>query len=311
MLEILQLLHHQVIGIDSCASVPSPGLYKLACERCPKLPTILCANGSLGGGWLVIQQRLDGSVDFNRYWDDYRNGFGTIGRGSEFWLGLEQIHQITANGDYELAVELKGESGLYGFARYSQFRLAGETERYRISALGQYSGTIGDKLSQHRDLPFSTRDRDHDQSGTSCAEYYSGGWWYKSCASCLVQFHVASSRKLSDQYIEIDFDQLQQGQQVSTAITKNPRRYIQSCDEAHTSGVYELRLSTKSVPFTAYCDVESLYGKWLVFEQRVDGSVDFNRSWVQYRDGFGGGWRIDRVLARAGKDSSSHSQWKL
>lgn len=183
MLVILQLLHHQVIGIDSCASVPSPGLYKLACERCPKLPTVLCANGSLGGGWLVIQQRLDGSVDFNRCWDEYRNGFGTIGRGSEFWLGLEQIHQITASGDYELAVELKDESGLYGFARYSQFRLAGETERYRISALGQYSGTIGDKLSQHRDLPFSTRDRDHDQSRTSCAEYYSGGWWYKSCAS--------------------------------------------------------------------------------------------------------------------------------
>ncbi|XP_038122532.1 ficolin-3 [Culex quinquefasciatus] len=103
----------------------------------------------------------------------------------------------------------------------------------------------------------------------------------------LVHFHVASSSKLSDQYIEIDFDQLQKGQQVSTAITKNPRRYIQSCNEAHTSGVYELRLSTKSVPFTAYCDVESLYGKWLVFQQRVDGSVDFNRSWVQYRDGFG------------------------
>lgn len=29
-------------------------------------------------GWLLIQSRLDGSVDFGRRWDDYRRGFGNI-----------------------------------------------------------------------------------------------------------------------------------------------------------------------------------------------------------------------------------------
>lgn len=29
-------------------------------------------------GWLLIQNRLDGSVDFGRRWDDYRRGFGNI-----------------------------------------------------------------------------------------------------------------------------------------------------------------------------------------------------------------------------------------
>lgn len=29
-------------------------------------------------GWLLIQNRLDGSVDFGRRWDDYRSGFGNI-----------------------------------------------------------------------------------------------------------------------------------------------------------------------------------------------------------------------------------------
>lgn len=29
-------------------------------------------------GWLLIQNRLDGSVDFGRRWDEYRRGFGNI-----------------------------------------------------------------------------------------------------------------------------------------------------------------------------------------------------------------------------------------
>lgn len=29
-------------------------------------------------GWLLIQSRLDGSVDFGRRWDEYRRGFGNV-----------------------------------------------------------------------------------------------------------------------------------------------------------------------------------------------------------------------------------------
>ena len=36
-------------------------------------------------GWTVIQKRYDGSVPFNRNWEDYKNGFGSTG--GEHWLG--------------------------------------------------------------------------------------------------------------------------------------------------------------------------------------------------------------------------------
>ncbi|OWF39987.1 Angiopoietin-related protein 4 [Mizuhopecten yessoensis] len=49
-----------------------------------------------GGGWTVLQHRLNGSVSFNRSWTDYVTGFGDL-RG-DFWLGLEYIHVLTSRG---------------------------------------------------------------------------------------------------------------------------------------------------------------------------------------------------------------------
>ena len=39
-------------------------------------------------GWTIFQRRLDGSVDFFRYWQDYVYGFGSL-RG-EYWIGERQ-----------------------------------------------------------------------------------------------------------------------------------------------------------------------------------------------------------------------------
>lgn len=135
------------------------------------------------GGWIVIQQRTDHKLDFNRSWAEYRDGFGTVESESEFWLGLELTHLLTAiGGKCELAVEMKNISGEYKYARYSQFELAGEADRYRLKVAG-YSGTAGDKLSEvHNNRPFSTYDSDYAFGGGGhCARAFGSGWWYNNC----------------------------------------------------------------------------------------------------------------------------------
>ncbi|XP_033149843.1 angiopoietin-related protein 4-like [Drosophila busckii] len=60
-------------------------------------------------GWTVIQRRFNGSVSFDRKWDEYKNGFGDL-RG-EYWLGLEKLHLMTKFQPHELYIELENHEG--------------------------------------------------------------------------------------------------------------------------------------------------------------------------------------------------------
>ena len=44
------------------------------------------------------------------------------------------------------------------------------------------SGTAGDSLSYHRNMAFSTKDRDNDNANSfNCAASYKSAWWNNSC----------------------------------------------------------------------------------------------------------------------------------
>nr|XP_049606091.1 fibrinogen C domain-containing protein 1-like isoform X21 [Syngnathus scovelli] len=137
-----------------------------------------------GGGWTVIQRRKDGSVDFYRGWDDYRKGFGDLA--GEHWLGLQNIHALTASGAYQLRIDLTLFDGRNYYALYDDFSvgrnsLDPEKDGYPLLVSG-YSGNAGDKLAWHSGMKFTTKDRDQDEyHDRNCANDYKGAWWYKSC----------------------------------------------------------------------------------------------------------------------------------
>ena len=82
-------------------------------------------------GYALIQRRQDGSVDFYRGWDDYKNGFGNFG--GEFWLGLDKIHRLTSQAKNELRVALIDWDGKSAQALYKGFTVGGEDTNYRMN----------------------------------------------------------------------------------------------------------------------------------------------------------------------------------
>ena len=139
----------------------------------------LCDTVTETGGWIVIQRRTTGDVDFYRGWEKYKAGFGNLK--GDFWLGLEHTHKITSSGQYELRIDMEFKGKSY-YARYGHFSVANEANGYALS-VGDYRGPAPDSLNYHNGQKFTTPDRDNDShSSGHCAEYRGGSWWFKSCA---------------------------------------------------------------------------------------------------------------------------------
>ena len=138
---------------------------------------VYCDMLNNGGGWTVIQRRVDGSVDFYLKWSNYEDGFGKLS--GNFWLGNKNIHRLTTSGNTVLRVDLDDGRGKTPYAQFGKFNVAGEVQKYKLS-VGSYSGTARDALSEHKGMPFTTWDNDNSKGGT-CGSGRKGGWWFKEC----------------------------------------------------------------------------------------------------------------------------------
>uniref|UniRef100_A0A2C9LBH9 Fibrinogen C-terminal domain-containing protein n=1 Tax=Biomphalaria glabrata TaxID=6526 RepID=A0A2C9LBH9_BIOGL len=140
---------------------------------------VMCDTKTDGGGWIIIQRRINGKVDFYRGWQEYRDGFGDYNIG-EFYLGNENIFNLTSTGQFDLRIDLEFKNKIY-FAQYEDFIVLNETDKYRLE-IGKYSGNAGDSLRRQNNMFFSTFDRENDIHKTkNCAKSFLGAWWYKDC----------------------------------------------------------------------------------------------------------------------------------
>ncbi|CAH1246669.1 PRSS12 [Branchiostoma lanceolatum] len=177
------------------------GVYKLAIDGVDGTVDVYCDMETAGGGWTVIQRRIDGSVDFDRTWDEYKEGFGD--KSGEHWLGNEIINSLT-NQDkvYQLRVDLEDWEDNSVFQQYSFFAIGNEVNEYQLQLSRETSGPMsdenqppvpfetqgnaGDSMGDNHLADFSTEDADNDvHTSEHCSREYGGdgGWWFTDCGA--------------------------------------------------------------------------------------------------------------------------------
>ena len=135
---------------------------------------------------MVVQRRQDGSIDFNRGWLEYEEGFGSLT--GEFWYGLRPLHCLTNQGQWKLCIDFTLTNGTKSYLSYNNFAVGPANSQYQLSISG-YTGITSNPFdSGHsiNSMKFTTKDRDNDHCRKNCTTDYAGknagGWWYNCCS---------------------------------------------------------------------------------------------------------------------------------
>ncbi|XP_017020369.1 fibrinogen-like protein 1 [Drosophila kikkawai] len=162
----------------------------LNCTKLPLIQFVKLPNGSrfaavfedlpkAGPGWMLIQRRIDGSVElFGDSGSNYNEGFGDLSR--EFWLGSKKLNELTTNQRYELYIELVDFDNATAYARYDNFVVGSHAEDYTLTSLGQYSGNAGDCLRRGVSCKFLWQRQEHNGYTRQCNSQSINeriGWW--------------------------------------------------------------------------------------------------------------------------------------
>ncbi|PIK59895.1 fibrinogen-like protein A [Apostichopus japonicus] len=89
---------------------------------------------------MIIQRRFDGTINFNRSWEDYQLGFGFLS--SELWIGNKRLSYLTSQKRYQLRIDLTTTDGSSFYVTYDTFRISDDFSNYKLVKAEITSGTF-------------------------------------------------------------------------------------------------------------------------------------------------------------------------
>lgn len=207
----------------------SSGIYHITPMYSSCSIPVYCDMDTPPGGWLVIQKRNTGKLNFNLFWNEYREGFGNIA--AEYWLGLDNMFLLSNQDHYELRVDIWDYDDNKVYALYKNFKLDGERDKYKLNIQG-FEGSARDSLINHNRMKFSTIDNDNDNyPGYHCAKEWQCGWWFNGCFTGLLNGEY-SNKSLRDPAVlpSIAWNSWKKKQLAKTELKIRPSKQYNSQD---------------------------------------------------------------------------------
>ncbi|XP_071078482.1 angiopoietin-related protein 2-like [Haliotis cracherodii] len=145
----------------------------------------------------ITTYMLTFSGNFTRTWQSMRQGIPL--QSHYYFLGLENLHQLTKQGVYDLWVFLMDVGKSAGSIRYTNICVDSEAEGYALhwdhiesENFGSYDdnpymdgfGGVGDVTKNINGARFGTYDNDVN----GCAGSKGAGWWYNPLGCTMLQF---------------------------------------------------------------------------------------------------------------------------
>ena len=185
--------------------VPS-GVYKMSKGSFDNSVEAYCDMITDSGGWIVIQRnKKDSSVNFNKNWTDYEEGFGDLNK--EFWYGLKELHCLTQRGQWEMRMDYQKNDKTWSYLHYNQFSVGSASEEYPLT-FGGFTGVGTDQFTSKNNngnlngTKFSTPDNDNDKwRSSNCAARYDTGWWYNDCYWININMQPPRGNNGNDRYL--------------------------------------------------------------------------------------------------------------